>query len=397
MLALRRGIRVSAGGVILGLAWLAVNFGVPEAYLPLVRVLPEALALLILVLAWRYRRGRLALASLLLGLLNLLLRTPTDGLGLLLHDPAWTLLALLLIFNFAVFSLIPDRPLLHRATLIHGGLLLLEGVMANILLPGLGLRIVQEAPGFWALLHTIQAKALIIALALMVMLVAVLIRRGSFELGMLWVLGALCLETMVHAGGPAGSPYLLAAQLILLLSMVEDSYRLAFIDPLTGLEGRRALDERLRSLRGKYCLAMVDIDHFKIFNDRWGHESGDQALRMVARKLAGVGGGGRAYRYGGEEFTIVFENLDLTHAREHLETLREAIASSVFGIRGADRPKKAPPTRAAKNTPKVKISVSMGLACSDASRPTPKLVLKAADAALYRAKKAGRNRLSLRR
>lgn len=391
--ALRRGIRISAGGLILGLAWLAATFGVPEAYLPLIRVLPEALALLILVLAWRYRRGRLALASVLLGLFNLLLRAPTDGLTPFLQDPTWTLLNLLLIADFTLLSLIPDRPLLHRATLIQTGILIIECLALLHDLPTLGRRLVEETPGFWMLLQTPQALALVFGLALMAMSVAALIRKGSFEFGMLWVLVVFARLISTTPEAQTTCLYVLAAQFILLFSMVEDSYRLAFIDPLTGLEGRRALDERLHSLGGKYCLAMIDIDHFKKFNDRWGHESGDQALRMVARKLAAVGGGGRAYRYGGEEFTIVFEGIDPTKAKEHLELLREAIASSRFGIRGADRPKKTPTTKGGKASPKVKITVSMGLACPNQKLIDSKLVLKAADAALYRAKKAGRNRL----
>ena len=69
---------------------------------------------------------------------------------------------------------------------------------------------------------------------------------------------------------------------IVAAAVVQDSHRLAFYDELTGLPGRRALNERLESLDGGFTLAMVDIDRFKAFNDTWGHEVGDQVLKLVA-------------------------------------------------------------------------------------------------------------------
>jgi len=72
------------------------------------------------------------------------------------------------------------------------------------------------------------------------------------------------------------------------------------------LPSRRALIERLPSLGRRYTVAMVDVDHFKNFNDTYGHDAGDQVLRMVASRLGEVSGGGTAFRYGGEEFTILF-------------------------------------------------------------------------------------------
>ena len=87
---------------------------------------------------------------------------------------------------------------------------------------------------------------------------------------------------------------------------------------------------------------MVDVDHFKKFNDRHGHAAGDQALRMVGAELEKVGGGGRAYRYGGEEFAILFPGLTVTEAREPLEEVRAAIADRRFALRSPDRPRKKP-------------------------------------------------------
>src|SRR4029077_7824091 len=82
-------------------------------------------------------------------------------------------------------------------------------------------------------------------------------------------------------------------------------YCCAFVDALTGLPNRRALDEALARLSGDYALAMVDVDHFKQFNDTHGHDAGDRVLRSVAQQLRATRGG-QAFRYGGEEFCLLF-------------------------------------------------------------------------------------------
>src|SRR2546421_12493897 len=81
---------------------------------------------------------------------------------------------------------------------------------------------------------------------------------------------------------------------------------MAYQDSLTQLPARRALNEALLRLGSQYTVGMVDVDHFKRINDSHGHDVGDQVLKMVAARLAQVGGGGRAYRYGGEEFAVIF-------------------------------------------------------------------------------------------
>ena len=91
----------------------------------------------------------------------------------------------------------------------------------------------------------------------------------------------------------------------LTLSMIFEAHHIAYTDELTGILGRRALMEHFLGLGKKYTVAMVDIDHFKNFNDTYGHDVGDEVLRRVARVLDGVKDG-RAFRYGGEEFTLVF-------------------------------------------------------------------------------------------
>jgi len=201
------------------------------------------------------------------------------------------------------------------------------------------------------------------------------------------------------AGTPGAYALFMAASgIVMIVSLVHESHQLAFRDQLTGLPGRRALDERLRSLGERYAIGMVDVDHFKQFNDTHGHQVGDQVLRLVGGRLEQVGGGGVAYRYGGEEFSVLFAHADIAEAQAALEAIRASIESYKMAVRGADRPKQAEEgakRRGAAAADKVlSVTVSIGVAAPSEKHRAPREVIMAADEALYRAKKAGRNRVS---
>jgi GGDEF domain-containing protein len=191
--------------------------------------------------------------------------------------------------------------------------------------------------------------------------------------------------------------YTAAAGAILCIGVLHDTFRLAFRDELTGLPSRRALNERMMALGPHYAIAMVDVDHFKNFNDTWGHELGDQVLKLIAGKLERVGGGGRAYRYGGEEFAILFPGRELREVWPHLEGVRQAIAGYRLAIRGHDRPPELGfgERRGIRDIlSTVAVTVSIGVAQRDDRGSSPTDVLLAADRSLYRAKEKGRNRVS---
>ena len=183
--------------------------------------------------------------------------------------------------------------------------------------------------------------------------------------------------------------FLISSGLLLcLINVLQESWRMAYLDELTQLPGRRAMREKLQSLVGLYTLAMVDIDFFKKFNDSYGHETGDDALRMIAAKLQKITGGGSVYRYGGEEFTIVFANKSVDQVKAHLETLRADIASSPFVVNR--RTKNGISKGKSMRNKSVEITVSIGVADSIGISSSEE-TLKKADKALYRAKKKGRN------
>jgi diguanylate cyclase (GGDEF)-like protein len=176
-----------------------------------------------------------------------------------------------------------------------------------------------------------------------------------------------------------------ASLLVLLFSTLQESWHLAYVDELTALPGRRALEERLQRSLGIYALAMIDIDHFKKFNDSYGHDVGDDVLRMIAAKIGQVKGGGKAYRYGGEEFTVVFSNHSADEIKSHLQDLIDTVAATPFVV---NRRKSQKPTT-------VQVTISVGLTDSIHKTNTSQTI-KVADEALYQAKRKGRNRLQIK-
>ncbi len=137
------------------------------------------------------------------------------------------------------------------------------------------------------------------------------------------------------------------------------------------------------------------MDHFKRFNDTYGHDVGDQVLKMVASRLRKIGGGGRAYRYGGEEFTLVFPGHSIEECLPHLEAVRQSVEAYALQLRDADnRPKddrRGRMARGAASANQVSVTISIGVAERQGEQRSPEEVIKAADQALYGAKKAGRN------
>lgn len=183
-----------------------------------------------------------------------------------------------------------------------------------------------------------------------------------------------------------------------LLALADRMLKLAYIDELTGLPQRRALMSELQHLRKRSAVCMLDVDHFKKFNDRYGHEVGDQVLRLLGRILKSVSGF-KAYRYGGEEFTLVFSHNNEEKLKDVLETVRSKVANYPLALRDPSRPekpRKGKEQRGKQSDKKtVKVTISLG-ATIKAPGDTPDSILKRADENLYAAKKAGRNRYVMR-
>ncbi len=237
-----------------------------------------------------------------------------------------------------------------------------------------------------------------LGLVLMMLFLRFALSLDAVAAGMVWSLAALAagLRTV------ANDAHLALAVFAMGIAVVERSHCIAYHDELTGLPGRCAFNEALAGLGDRFSIAVVDVDHFKKFNDTFGHDTGDQVLRKVARHLADVGGGGTAFRCGGEEFAIVFARHSADESATHVEGLRYAIEQDVFVARGPARSnrergdRRETSTRRKQPTPVVtRVTVSIGLAeCTQRMR-TAEEVLLAADKALYQAKHNGRNRVEV--
>lgn len=377
------------GGVVLGAAWaiqqepVVLSAAAPYALYFAVSALASAV-----LLCWYHDQSRLLSVTLAVALtLTALTRTSGNA------TSVGTLAMFLLPLNFALFAAWRDSA---------------PGPLRGV--PKLGIVFAQAAAVAWndgALVHqfasvlqTRAAGTLAFTLAAAVILVVAFRRRSKVEQGLFWALAAM-FGGVSGAMHPQALPLFTgAAGVVLVLTVLEHGDDLAYRDELTGLMGRRAFN-MMGGLGRTYAIAICDVDHFKEFNDTYGHEAGDQVLRMVASKLSQVGGGGRVFRYGGEEFLVVFRGRATAEAAPFAEAVRKAIADTAFILRGPDRPARKPWKRADhdSDSPRaktsVRITVSIGLADRSQRHSTPELVLEAADAALYQAKQSGRNCLKL--
>jgi len=297
--------------------------------------------------------------------------------------------AFLLPLDVALLAWLPERGRLGRRFAVFGAIVGAQAVgLAALALPPFEVLRDRLAQGF------LLASLVAFGLAVLAALLRFALSPTPVEAGSLWSVLATVLAVGVARDALDATIYIATAGLILVVSLVETSHAMAYGDELTGLPGRTALNEALAELGESYTVAMVDIDHFKKFNDEHGHQVGDQLLRMLGATLAGVGGGGRAFRYGGEEFAVLFPDRTVEEVLPHLETLRRRIGDSPFTLRAPGRPRRKPkgPTDDARPRRRVGVTVSIG-AAEGSDREPPERVIKAADAALYRAKRSGRNRV----
>jgi diguanylate cyclase len=169
---------------------------------------------------------------------------------------------------------------------------------------------------------------------------------------------------------------------------LESVRRDALTDPLTGIANRKLFDQRLREAcagaletGGETCLVLLDIDHFKAFNDRYGHRVGDEVLKLVAKQMRDqVKGRDTPARYGGEEFALILPETSLVNAAKLADRIREALSGHTLTSR-----------RSAMRYGR--ITLSAGVAAYRYGEPLEQL-LQRADRALYRAKDQGRNRVA---
>jgi len=365
-----------------------------EQILMVEQLLPVFLVIVI-VLASYFNRSRLAFLSALWLLYFASLSFAPPWSNWLTKQGDW--LMVFGCFSLLLFSLIKDRGVVS----IHGFyrivLIAFAGGCAYLWLLGseLILAHVQERPKL-ADFQAYIGNELVVTLCVLIILwrtvkAADLVSTAIFISLLFWLSEQYQLTILPI------SLTLTLVTLYYLLVIIIDAYFLAYRDDLTSLPSRRALNQLAMSLGRKYTVAMLDIDHFKKFNDTYGHDIGDQVLKLVAAKIGSVSGGGKAFRYGGEEFTIVFPRKTLEHALPELEAVRQAIQDYKIVIRQPQRKtkqdRKAKPSNKSSNFKTVNVTISIGAAIRT-NKQSFEQVLKCSDQALYKAKKNGRNNVS---
>ncbi len=307
----------------------------------------------------------------------------------------YTSISLFLPFDFLMFSSLTERAILSAWGKRHLLLILLQAVFVEIIIllgdnevfHKIGMsennNILSVIP-----LTPIPDVAVVVFIASTIFLLAKRRRTTMhFKMTILAVLVDTVFAQHFYKIPIAVPLFYGTSGLIIILSVIQDYYFKAYLDELTGLPSRRALNEEIMKLDGVYVVAMLDVDFFKHFNDTYGHGAGDDVLRLIASIMRECTEG-KCFRYGGEEFTILFPNKRVDEVAPYLEKLREKIAHAQFVVRGAKGDRQ-------KGGRKLHVTVSIGIAESTHQSTAYQDVMKAADIALYRAKDQGRNCVSM--
>src|SRR5258708_23829206 len=387
------------GGLLLVLPVVLMRFGIlADLDSPTVRFFPLAVFLTGMVLSAVFRRSRLFFAMLALTLAQVALAWIVPHIAADRGHILANAIALLLPLNLLTLAFLRERGIIppsgRRRLAIVGAQVLAVGVLcipqlanaaAYLDRPSLAERFSQ-----WS--HLSQPALLAFVLAVGVIMGVLIQRYRSVESSLLWALLASFVALWTGGTNVAAGIFFATGGMALIVALLETSYRMAYHDELTQLPSRRALNEAMMKLPESYTIAMLDLDNFKKFNDTYGHEAGDQALRLVASRLAHFAGGGKAYRYGGEEFTVLFPVKPAQDVFVYLDRMRKLIEQSTFVVRGKERRKsKKGKTRTRAVKKETNVTVSIGVAESNGTRLAPSEVLRVADLALYKAKAKGRN------
>jgi len=348
----------------------------PPLWFSILPLLPLILASVAILLAWHFNKGRV----LILVLLLLLPKLYGDS------DQQASLTAYLVVscFCIALLGFVPERGFFNRFAVNR----ILFVLMLVSWCYAIERRWVSFAFLDQAFLNTGVSWSVVLLWSILFISTSAIgvawwLRGDTFlASGLISIVSLLIVSHLVTSDTQFDA--LLSAQLLLWIwFLLMESHRMAYLDDLTKLPGRRALNEQLAGLSKQYAIAMVDVDHFKKFNDTYGHDMGDKVLKSVAIQLKHFANPGRAFRFGGEEFTIVFRAKRLAEVEETLELVRENIEGALVEVFD---PKK-------KQDLEVNVTVSLGVAFATTGE-SPESVLKRADEALYQSKKKGRNRIS---
>ncbi len=384
--------------------WARTHIGAGSEAQVILNNLPYLICALAAFMAYQFNRSRLLLAACGVALFYWLVQSHLQ-VSLSQPDASRIYLAASLALPLLGFFLLllPERGIWNLYGLVYFLVFVLLG-LACLVFGGLMQQGSEPIAGYYAARPSegyvlSYGATVLVGLVALAGVLLLLMRNDEAEPSLLGVIAALYLALALLHLDYISVVMCIAAALCVVWGLLRGTHSMAYRDDLTGLLSRRALNERLQSLSRNYTIAMLDVDHFKRFNDTHGHDVGDEVLRLVASRIRQVGGGGTAYRYGGEEFCIIFPRKAVEDCVEVLDQVRERIANYKMSIRNRNmRPvrirdgvNKRGATRIKESH--VSVTVSAGVAARGEGYPSAESVIVAADDKLYRAKKAGRNRV----
>ncbi|HEX3154688.1 MAG TPA: GGDEF domain-containing protein, partial [Candidatus Angelobacter sp.] len=290
------------GSLLLVFSALLIRVGVlADPQTPLVIFLPVVIFGIGLALSAFFRRSRLFFALLVMGLAQTAFGSIMPRLSAESAKIVANAVAILLPLNLLVLAFLRERGIISPAGRRRLAMIALQVMSVAILcMPAVAHIAAQLRRAFIPLVFSqwsglTQPALLAFILAIGVMTVVLLRRYKAVESSLLWSVVAAFIALRTASTSHMDGVYFAAGGLALIVALIETSYAMAYLDELTQLPSRRSLNEALLKLGDTYSIAMLDVDHFKKFNDSYGHESGDQALRLVASRLSHITGGGKAY------------------------------------------------------------------------------------------------------
>jgi GGDEF domain-containing protein len=308
--------------------------------------------------------------------------------------------ALLLPINIAVVVWLGDEnPYGGRGALLFAITLLQTAIMAVLLNPGLApvtealeVPLAKARLGTWTSLSPLTL--LVFAAALGLLVARFYMHRQALAAGAAWALVASFLALDAAAsGGPVGVHFA-AAGALLLASTTRESRHVLTLDKVTRLPARIELHRALHRTTKRYTLAYVEIDEFAQFRGAHGVQATQHLLKVIAKRLRHVGGGGHAYYCEGGTFAVLFPRIPMTVAMRYLDAVRVKVEDVTVdvSIEGPQPASKLVRPGTIERT--VSVTISAGVAETARPGDDPKRVIEAAEHALVRAREAGMNRVS---
>ena len=334
--------------------------------------IPVLLAMLVVGLSAHFNRSRVFFYALLIAIVNM-----TLGLRWMESALSYAMFTAMIPIQLLILVLLPERGIFsaraapaYLSMILLGGLVMFTALSTPPWATHLLLNDWLPARYFdWSRLsQSVLGINLLTALTLLVLCFVRPSLQMTAALG-IW----LMLITQLQMGHTSSSlnVFSSAALLMCLYAITHESWRMAYLDELTGLPARRALRERFQQISGLYTVAMLDVDHFKKFNDTYGHDVGDEVLRQVGKRLSQMlRQTDTIARLGGDEFLII---LEYVNTKEDVKN----VVSNV--LQTLNEPYQI-------NERSLTIGTSIGIAMFDQTSSDVQKLLKNADMALYEMK-----------